>query len=373
MDQKLYEQAVALRHELHRHPELSLQEDWTVRRLEQFVREHAPGVEIRDRGHWFYAVYHAAHPRGAIAFRADIDALPIDEPADLVPYASETPHVSHKCGHDGHAATMAAFAAEVAREGCDKDVYFLFQHAEEIGAGAVQCCEMLRENKIDEIYGWHNRPGSPFGMVETMAGTYYDASKGMTIAFTGKPSHASMPEVGINPAFAIADIVHLIPGFIRPGQYTGLVLCTIIQIDVGEPAFGTQAHRGKLLLTIRGEHEREMDDLQRRLEELARQKAQEYGLGVAFDYCDYFPETVNTQAQVDRVRDVCARNGWPFRLCETPYRGSEDFGFYTKLVPGCIFEVGDGENYPSIHTWQFDFNDRTIPRAVELYWALVRA
>ena len=373
MDQKNYELAVKLRHELHQHPELSMQEDWTVKHLEAFVREHAPDLEIHDRGHWFYAVYRAKNPRGAIAFRGDIDALPIDEPADLVPYASQVPHVSHKCGHDGHGASMAAFAMEVSQQGCDKDVYFLFQHAEEIGGGAIECTEMLRENKIDEVYGYHNRPGLELGAFETMAGTFYCASKGMTIDFTGKPSHASMPEVGINPAFAIADIIHMIPGFIQPGQYKGLVLCTIIQVDVGEPAFGTQAHRGKLLLTIRGEHEAEMDDLQRRLEELAREKAGEYGMTVAFSYCDEFPETANDAGKVEKVRAICEKKGWKFTLHDKPYRGSEDFGHLTKLVPGCIFEIGDGAEYPEIHTWQFDFNDKIIPYAVEMYWELVRS
>lgn len=373
MNQSDFELAVSLRHELHRNPELSLQEDWTVKRLQRFLREHASNLEIYDRGHWFYAVYRAEAPRKAIAFRCDIDALPISEDPQLMPHASQVANVSHKCGHDGHAATMAVFAMQVSRTGCDADVYFLFQHAEEIGAGALECTAMLKENCIDEIYGYHNQPGLKLGTTETMAGTFYDASKGMTISFGGKSSHASMPEVGINPAFAISDLIQVIPHLIRGDEYTGLVQCTIIQVDVGTPTFGTQAHQGKLLLTIRGEHESEMDSLQSRLESLARAKAEEYGLTCAFSYCDYFPETANTQAQVDLVARICAQNGWDFRLCETPHRGSEDFGFYTQLIPGCIFEIGAGENWPELHTALFDFNDNVIPYALRLYWALLEA
>lgn len=372
MEQKNYERAAALRHELHRHPELSMQEDWTVKHLQAFLRDHAD-VEIHDRGHWFYAVYRAKNPRGSIAFRADIDALPIDEAPELLPYSSEVPHIAHKCGHDGHAATMAAFAAEIAQNGCDKDVYFLFQHAEEIGAGAIECTAMLKENRIDEIYGYHNRPGMKLGVVETMPGTYYCASKGMTIHYTGTPSHASMPELGKNPAFAIADIIHAIPSLIRPEEYSGLVLCTVIQVDVGEPAFGTQAHRGSLLLTIRGEHEAEMDILQAKLEKLARAEAEKYRLSCSFEYCDYFPETANTPEKVEKVEAICKRRGWEFQICREPYRGSEDFGHLTKLVPGCIFEIGAGEDRPQLHTAAFDFNDQVIPYAIDLYWELVRS
>jgi len=372
MEQKNYDLAVALRHELHRHPELSLQEDWTVKHLEEFLRQHT-SLEIRDRGHWFYAVYHAKNPRGSIGFRADIDALPIDEAPDLVPYSSQVPHTSHKCGHDGHAASMAAFALEISQKGCDKDVYFLFQHAEEIGAGAIECTAMLKENQVDEIFGYHNRPGMKLGVFETMPGTYYCASKGMTIHFVGTPSHASMPEVGKNPAFAIADIIHAIPAIIKPEEYTGLVLCTIIQVDVGEPTFGTQAHKGNLLLTIRGEHEAEMDDLQAKLEKLSCSKAEEYGLSCSFSYCDYFPETANTPEKVEKVRQICEKNGWDFHMQTVPYRGSEDFGHLTKVVPGVIFEVGGGEGGPQLHTSAFDFNDKIIPYAVDMYWELVRA
>lgn len=373
MNQIDYELAVSLRRELHQHPELSLQEDWTVKRLQQFLREHAPSLELHDRGHWFYAVYRAASPRASIAFRCDIDALPIFEDPQLMPHASQTANVSHKCGHDGHAATMAVFAVQVSRTGCDKDIYFLFQHAEEIGAGALECTAMLKENKIDAIYGYHNQPGLKLGAVQTMAGTFYDASKGMTISLTGKFSHASMPEVGINPAFAISDLIQALPDLTRKDEYTGLVQCTIIQIDVGAPNFGTQAHTGKLLLTIRGEQEEEMDLLQHKLEALARAKADEYGLGLSFSYCDYFPETANTPDQVDLIASLCQANGLEFHLCETPHRGSEDFGYYTQLIPGCIFEIGAGEDHPELHTAAFDFQDEIIPYALRLYWALVKA
>ena len=100
MDPKNYELAVALRHALHRHPERSNHETWTKAYLIDFLHKHT-SLEIVDRGAWFYAKYFAAPGAHKIAFRADFDALPIDETISL-PYGSEIPGVSHKCGHDGH-------------------------------------------------------------------------------------------------------------------------------------------------------------------------------------------------------------------------------------------------------------------------------
>ena len=100
MDQALYEQAVALRHQLHAHPELSNQEQGTKARLMDFLRENTSRLEIVDRGAWFYAVCPGRPEGRRIAFRADMDALPIDETISL-PYGSQTPGVSHKCGGNG--------------------------------------------------------------------------------------------------------------------------------------------------------------------------------------------------------------------------------------------------------------------------------
>ena len=359
-----------LRHQLHRHPELSLEETWTQEHLMAFLSKHTT-LEVVPCGKWFYACYHSGKDIPGIAFRAELDALPVLDDIDA-PYVSEIPGHGHKCGHDGHAVSLCGLALELEKHGADRDVYLIFQHGEEIGAGGEECAELLPQKGIGLVYGWHNRPGMQKAMVQTMDGTMYYASKGMILHFDGVPSHASMPEAGKCPAFAIAKIVNKIPELLAPDKWEGQVFCTVIQMDVGEPAFGTQASRGELLLTIRGQYEREMDALQAQLEALAEQYAKADGLTWNVRYCDEFPESSNHPQATERIRAAAKRLGMAYREAPHPYRGSDDFGYYPKKALGAMFEIGAGEDCPPIHTVHYDFPDDLIPTAVALMWELTR-
>ncbi len=369
MYEDIYQLAKGLRRELHAHPELSNRETWTKARLMDFLREHTDRLEIVDRGRWFYAVWRAGEGRPSVAFRADFDAVPVEDLCD-VPYVSQNPGVGHKCGHDGHSAALAALALEIDRDGADKNVYFLFQHAEETGDGAKECASLLREEQVDEIFGFHNRPGLPLGMVQVLDGCVYFASEGMILSFRGVPSHASMPELGRNPAYAIADIVEALPGLTDPAQHRGLVLATIIQIDVGEPAFGIQASRGRLLLTIRGQYAEELTALEQAIRTLAAEKAAEAGLELEISFRDVFPDTVSHPASNEKIRRCCRELGIPCREMPAPFRSSEDFGWYTKQIPGAFFEIGGGPG-GDLHTVNMNFNDEIILVAVKLYRRLI--
>ena len=253
MEKKNLELAKQLRHELHQHPELSNHEAWTKQHLIDFLKKHTK-LEIVDNGLWFYAIYRTGEDKKNIAYRADFDALPIEETIDI-PYASKFPGISHKCGHDGHSASLAGFALEIDQKGADKNIFFLFQHAEETGDGAAQCCAMIKENNIEEIFGYHNMTGIPLKSIGIIDGITHCASKGMTIHMEGAPAHASEPENGVNPAFAIAKIIDAIPEFISTEKSKGLILCTVVQVAIGERAFGMSASKGDLLLTIRALYE----------------------------------------------------------------------------------------------------------------------
>lgn len=370
MNEKNLQAAVALRHELHAHPELSNQERWTKARLMRFLQENTKRLELVDKGRWFYAAYRAGEDRPGIAFRADFDAVPVEDACGK-PYASQTPGVGHKCGHDGHSAALAAFALEVDQNGAEQNVFFLFQHAEETGDGAKECVELFDCERVDEIFGFHNSPGSPFGTVLVRDGCIYCASEGMILTFQGTPSHASMPEMGRNPAYAISNIIQALPGLSDPAQHRGIIFTTIIQVDVGERAFGTQASRGQLLLTIRAQYEAELDALREAIEQLARQEAERWGLTLELDFCDVFPETVSSKASNDKIRAVCKKLDIPVQDMEEPTRPSEDFGHYTKRVPGAYFGVGAGEEADGLHTVGMDFNDGIIPIAVSVYRGLL--
>lgn len=369
MDPRILDKAVSLRHELHAHPELSGVETWTKSRLMQFLRSNTTRLSLVDRGAWFYAAYKSGTSRPAIAFRADFDAIAVDETIDL-PYGSRFPGVAHKCGHDGHSAVLCALAMEVDAAAADRDVFFIFQHAEENGAGARECAPLVDEQHIAEIYGFHNMPGIPQGTVALRRGTMNCASAGMAVHFVGAPAHASLPETGRNPALAIADIVRLLPDLIRPGKNKGLVLCTVIQIDVGEPAFGVAASEGKLLLTCRGQYEEEMNALVDAVENKARELAERDGLKVDFAFHDVYPATVNSEAGVDRIIAACEGLGISVQEMEEPMRSSEDIGYFFKRTTGALFLMGAGDR-PPIHTSGYDFLDDLIAPAVAVFQALI--
>ncbi|WP_194608137.1 M20 metallopeptidase family protein [Clostridium vitabionis] len=358
-----------LRHNLHAHAELSLHENWTKQCLMDFLAENT-SLEIVDRGNWFYALREGNGAGRRIAFRADMDALPIPETIAL-PYASCHAGVAHKCGHDGHSAALAGLALELDEAGRENlpAIFLIFQPGEEIGAGGEGCSRLLTEENIDEVYAFHNLSGYPAGSIVVRDGLSQPASKGLTIRFQGKTSHASYPEEGRNPAFAMAELVD----FIRregEGPHRGMVLCTIVGMNCGNGDFGISAGDGKLSLTLRAENEEEMDHLQAALEDKAGAVGRRDGLAVTFSQSDYFPETRNHPKCLKKVEAAAERLGRPVIHMEELWRASEDFGWYLKRCPGAIFYIGNGENYPALHTTDYDFNDGILETAVDMFWQL---
>lgn len=180
----------------------------------------------------------------------------------------------------------------------------------------------------------------------------------------------SLPEKGVNPVFALAEVVRAVPGLIDPDSWEGLVLCTIVQLDAGAYAFGTAASEGVLRMTIRAEIEAEMNELQKKIEELSKAEAAKYGLELSFEFEDEFPETRNDPICVEKVYQAAA--GLGYKSGEKPMsRGSEDFGYYTKIVPGAMFYIGAGKDVPSFHTSGYDFTDQIMENAVEMFKALI--
>lgn len=371
MKQENLRDVIQLRHELHAHPELSTQEIWTRQHLIDFLKKRT-SLEIVEQKRWFYAIYHCGCDARTIAFRADFDALPMEERLPELPYSSQNDGVAHKCGHDGHAAALAGLALEIDQNGCDKNVVFLFQHAEETGEGAKECVDTLSQLGIDEIYAFHNMPGYPQNSVIIRSGTMQCASVGMTVEMIGTPTHASTPELGRNPANAIAQLTCALPELSDSARYTGLVLCTVIQIDVGQKAFGMSASRGEISITIRAEHETELDCLLDQVEGLAQKLSQANGLTCYISYTDRFPETRNTSTCADRVRTAAQALGLNIINLEAPVRASEDFGSILKTVPGAAFQIGNGEDYAGLHSYKYDFPDEILETAVQMYQMLLQ-
>ena len=370
-----------LRHTLHRNAELSGAEHKTKAILMDFLRAHTD-FTITDRGAWFYAFRGAAAPaddaastaapaaKPPIAIRADMDALPIPETCSL-PYASEDPAVSHRCGHDGHSAALCGLALALTGQPLPRDVYLIFQHAEETGAGARICAELLSEKGIREIYAFHNLNGYPLGRIVLRRGQTQPASVGRTISFTGAPAHASAPEQGKSPARAVAELCLYIDELLLK-SHRGMLLATVVNLNVGTKDFGVAPGAGELSVTERAEYEEEMDALDQALCEKARQLAARDGLTVSFSESDRFPTTVNDDSCISRVVNAAVEvTGVPALDMEEMWRASEDFGWYTKRCPGAIFYIGSGEDSPALHTEAYDFPDAILPVAAAMFRALI--
>lgn len=177
-----WKQITNLRHTLHACPEISGQEKQTKETLQEFLKAHT-SLELNDCGKGFYAAHREGTGNG-IAFRADYDALALPEGG-----------AAHLCGHDGHASALCGLALMLEGKTAGRDVFLLFQPAEEIGAGAYPCTELFEKEQITEIYGAHNLPGFAFGQVYTRTGTFacgfrrYDVKipwKGNSCGLSGK-------------------------------------------------------------------------------------------------------------------------------------------------------------------------------------------
>lgn len=347
----------ALRRALHRCPEISGQEVKTKALLMDFLRRNTT-LELCPCGEGFYAAHREnAAAKPALALRADYDAL-----------ATADGGAAHLCGHDGHAAALcgAALAAEGYTFG--RNVFFLFQPAEETGAGAAACTELFDRERVDVIYGAHNLPGFPFGQVVTRPGTFACASRGVILRFGGKPTHAAYPEHGVSPALAVGKLLCALPEFAAPERYTGMTLCTVIGVQMGEKAFGAAAANAEVWLTLRAEHDADLAALETAVLQLAQALAQEHALTFAQERQDVFPATENTPECAQEVLERC--NG---SLLDAPMRWSEDFGHYLQRCPGAYFGIGAGEDHPALHTEHYEYPDALLEPTIHAFLALMNA
>ncbi len=360
-----------LRHELHAHAELSGQEYHTKQILMNFIKTHTH-LNVVDMGNWFYAVLSEGDPIAAdkkpIAFRAEMDALPMEEKIDLS-YGSVHAGAAHKCGHDGHSAVLAGLALELeAKAGnWNRDIYLIFQHAEETGAGGEECAEFLKKTDVKTVYAFHNWSGFPEHEIVIRDGIVQCASKGFTVRMEGIPSHASEPEHGKNPAAALAELVFTLPEEVEEPGYKGLVMATVVDVSVGSKDFGISASKGEVSMTLRAEYSRDLALLEEEVRERAEILAEEHGLQIFFEESDVFPETVNNPEAAECVRRAAESLGLDVQNLKETIRGSEDFGYYLKECPGAIFYIGNGKAYPQLHTSEYDFNDRILETAVNMF------
>lgn len=376
IDAVLEERLVALRRELHAHPETALEERWTADRIQRYLEALRPDELLTQvGGTGLLARFDGIAPGPELLFRCELDALPIEEVNEFG-HRSTIAGKSHKCGHDGHMAIITGLAERLAQERPARGrVWLLYQPAEEngMGAQAVLDDERVRPMRFDRVFALHNLPGLPKGTVFVRDGTFTAAVNSIIIELKGKTSHAAEPEHGINPAAAMGAIVTralALDNNVPSDPHMRVV--TPVYARLGSKDYGISAGSAEVHITLRCWNDAELEHLQRCVEDAANEIAAQHGLGIDVTYTQHFHANRNDRVAVDDVRHAVEAVGLEMEEPEHPFKWGEDFGLFTARFPGCMFGMGAGESTPALHNPDYDFPDDIIAQGVSVFERIIR-
>ena len=362
---------VALRRTLHQHPELSGAEDETAARIVDFLKQTQPDQVITGLGGTGVAVvFNGPSPGPTVLVRAELDGLPITDMGDVA-HHSQRPGMGHLCVHDGHMAMVCGAGLMLAHTRPKRGrVVLLFQPAEETGQGAAAVLADPNFATIapDYALSLHNLPGLPLGHVGLTKGPLNCASRGLQIDLTGKPAHASMPETGVSPMQAIAQLMPALTALGTGGPLQpGFRLVTLTHAQMGEPAFGIAPGAATLMATLRCLEDSDMAALCAQAEGLVAHMAETQGLSVTTSYHDIFHACTNAPEPLASLHRACDALSVPTLLDIGPMRWSEDFGQFGHAAKSAMFVLGSGEDRPQLHNPDYDFPDDLIPIGASIF------
>lgn len=367
----------ALRRDLHRFPEVSREESATAAQIMAALAQLRPDQVITGLGgHGVAAVYNGQNPGPTVMFRAELDALPIQE-ISTADHRSTIPGKAHLCGHDGHMTLLIGLARLLSRQRpASGRVVLMFQPAEEdgYGAAAVVSDPDFSQLRPDWAFAIHNRPGVAFGHGQLKSGTVNCASQGLAIKLSGKTAHASQPETGISPALALAE---LIPALNALGQGGALDvdfrLVTLCHARLGEAAFGIAPGEAEIFATLRTTQDDKMAALRDAAITQAQTTATNHGLTVSFTHHDDFAASVNHPAATAQIAKALDALTIPHSQGDLPMRASEDFGrFGQHGTKSAMLFLGAGLATPDLHNPDYDFPDDLIPVGVKVFHRIAK-
>lgn len=373
--------ATTIRHDLHRHPELMFEERRTAgvvaRELAALGIEHISGLA----GGTGVLGFLPATASGAktVALRADMDALPIAEATGKA-YASQTQGVMHACGHDGHTAMLLG-AARALRSLPERrnNVVFIFQPAEEGGAGGEKmCAEGALDGSrlgapVDVIYGLHGWPDQEIGTVSTRVGPLLAATDEFDATIRGKGGHAAYPHRCIDPVVVAAHVVTALQTIAsRRFDPTDSVVVTVGSIH-GGTTYNVIPDGAVLQGTVRTLNEESRGVAEHEVRRIITEVSAALGAEASIEWHAGYPCTRNDEGATRRFQRIASAAFGEDRVIEkpTPSMGGEDFSYYGQRVPACFFLLGlrprGQAAYPGLHTPRFDFNDEAIPMGIEAF------
>jgi amidohydrolase len=383
---------VALRRDLHAHPELGFEEVYTARRVTEALK--VCGVDAIHTGIGKTGVVAVIEgrkpvPAGAkatvIGLRADMDALPLTERSGL-PWVSTHKGRMHACGHDGHTAMLVGAARYLAStRNFAGTAVLIFQPGEEGFAGARAMIEdgLFERFPVHEVYAMHNWPSMPAGTVGVNDGAMMAAADRVQIDISGRGGHGAHPYLTIDPVLVAGHIITAVQSIVarnvRPLDNAVISLCAMQAGDLG--AMSVVPDRATLVGTVRTFSTTVQSLVERRLQELCQSVAQAFGATATVRFEHIYPATINTARQARYAGDVASAlvgEGQLNRDIE-PSMGAEDFSFMLQAKPGAYLRLGQGTGQGAnqtpadcfLHNPGYDFNDEVLPLGAALFAGLV--
>ncbi len=370
---------IALRRDLHRHPELG----FALPRTAGIVatRLHELGLEVQtavgESG--VVAMLEGAADGPTVLVRADMDALPVQEENE-VPYASQTAGVMHACGHDGHTAIVLAVAELLSARRADLAgrVKFVFQPAEEIGRGAqaMIAAGALQAPAPQVSLGLHLWNDMPVGSVALVDGPMMAAACDMTITIHGRGGHGALPHETRDPIVAGSQIVNALQTIVsRNVRPTEVAVVSVTEFKAGD-SFNVIPSSARLRGTIRAFRSELIVLLEERVRAISQDIAAALGCQVEVTVEQVTLPVVNDAGVNERLRAVFQAVAPGVQLIRSfQTMAAEDMSYFLEAVPGTFFFVGSanperGLDYAHHHP-RFDFDEAAIPLAVELLAAAV--
>jgi hippurate hydrolase len=365
VESAVVERMVAIRRDLHRYPELSWQEYQTAERISAALYE----LEIPQRrlmGTGVVADLPGGDGLDAVALRADIDALPIQEETGL-PFASANDGVMHACGHDGHTSILLGAAELLAREGdLPAPVRLIFQPAEEKGAGAKALMEAGVLENVAMAFAGHLDRHFPTGILVVTDGVVSASTDHFKICVTGLGGHAARPHETIDAVVVGSLIVTAIQTIVsREIDPTHPSIVTVGRFEAGKVP-NVIAGQAELEGTIRAQDPQVREHLKKSIRRMAESIGQLHQAGLEVEITDGTPPVINTPNATALARRAAVEvvGEEHVRTLGRANMGGEDFAYYLAEIPGCYIRFGarpPGGSGFAAHSSQFDFDEGALP------------
>lgn len=366
--QKIQESLISLRRFFHENPEISHREFGTAQKILEVLQGYNLEIKKAISTTGITALLKGSHPGPTIAFRVDMDALPVVEETGLE-YKSKNKGVMHACGHDFHITYLlgAVKILSACQKSLKGNILFIFQPAEEINQGAKEMISagILDEPKVDMIFGIHNHPDIPVGKIALKPGSLMAATDTIKIQISGAGSHGGYPHRGHDPILASSALVLGVQSIVSrniPPQEAATISFGSIH---GGTADNIIPDKVKLSGTVRSYSSKIRDLLEGRLAEMVDKISSAYGCSSTFKYIREHGAVVNDSFAYEIARKAANKVFGEGIVEPIPSMGGKDFSWFLEKIPGCFMWIGvRNESIGAVHPWHsplFKADEASLP------------